>query len=92
MEPAKLVVPTNGAPVVATVTVTGALKSVLTLPKLAPRFTPAYQPVQFQTGAGGGAAGTPISAAKADVPIKPAIATTLVASDFMIAPPETCGG
>ena len=58
----------------------------MALPKLAPPFTPAYHPVQFQTGAGGGAAGTPISAANADVPIKPVIATTQVVSFFMSAP------
>src|SRR6516164_318878 len=75
------------APLITTVT-GPRLKSVLTVPMLAPAFTPTYQPVQFQTGAGGGAAGTPISAAKADVPIKPAMATRLVASFFINSPPK----
>ena len=49
-------------------TVAGApLKSVLTLLKAAPAFTPAYQPVQLSAGAGaGGGALTAISPAKAD--------------------------
>src|SRR6516162_9366180 len=75
------------APLITTVT-GSRLKSVLALPMLAPAFTPTYQPVQFQTGAGGGAAGTPISAANADVPTKPVMATTQVANLFMAVPPK----
>ena len=70
-------------------TVTGApLKSVLTVPMLAPRFTPTYQPVHTGGGGGAGGAFTAISAANADVPIKPLMATTQVASLFMAVPPE----
>jgi len=68
-------------------TVTGAaLKSVLTVPMLAPTFTPTYQPVHTGGGGGAGGAFTPISAANADVPIKPMIATAQVASFFMSPP------
>src|SRR5271166_4377623 len=68
-------------------TVIGAmLKSVLTLPKLAPTFTPAYQPVQLWTGAGnGGGALTAISAAKAGVPIN---AMAIAIARLFIAAPK----
>src|SRR5690242_1765357 len=62
--------------------VTGAaLKSDLTLPKLAPAFTPAYQPVQLKTEAGAGAGGeaalTDAERAKAPA-VKAAIANALI--------------
>src|SRR5262249_38160472 len=66
------------------------LKSVLTLPKLAPAFTPAYQPVQLYTGAEGAGIGalTGISAAKAGVPINPA--TAIMVASLLIVTPKTC--
>src|SRR5689334_22956414 len=92
-EPAKPKVEVPGAPPTkASAAVAGALKSVLTLPKLAPAFTPTYQPVQLYA-AGAGASGadvTAMSAAKAGVPTN-AAKTAQVAIFFIDGPHQIRG-